>query len=81
MATIYSERIDLFDDGSHGDDVVGEGIYSRDCVRFCAGHGFGNIDYNNYWGFAMETSMFGARLIAVDPSLEDKFPPNSLTRP
>jgi len=53
-ATMYSGRIDLFDDGSHGDDVAGDGIYLRDCVRFCAGSGAENIDSNDYWGFAME---------------------------
>ena len=37
-ATPYtSSRFTLYDDGSHGDDVAGDGLYSNGCLAICEG--------------------------------------------
>lgn len=42
-------NIELYDDGSHGDDYANDGIFTRDCIHFCVS----KIDYSDYFGFAM----------------------------
>ena len=33
----YTSRFTLYDDGSHGDDVAGDGLYSNGCLAICEG--------------------------------------------
>jgi len=67
----------LYDDGTHGDDVPGDGVYSRDCVHFCESY----VDFNDYWGYAFERRIEAARLVAVDPALEGTIPHEILPNP
>lgn len=74
-----SETIELFDDGTHGDDIAGDGVYSRSCVHFCEA----TVNFEDVWGFAMEKNdaAGAARLIVVDPSLEGEIPAEILPTP
>jgi len=70
--------IQLYDDGTHGDDFAGDGVFSRACVHYCESA----VDMSDYWGFAYERSIAGARLIVVRKDLQGQIPsqrlPNSL---
>ena len=68
--TTSSTRIDLYDDGTHGDDVAGDGIYTRACVHFCESF----INYADIWNFAYQQNFQSADLTVVTPSLKGKIP-------
>jgi len=69
-ATSYQE-IDLYDDGTHGDDFADDGIYTRDCVHYCASR----VDLSDYFGFAMVSDVNSdAKLIVMDESKEGTVP-------
>ena len=72
-ATSSSGAIELYDDGTHGDDVAGDGIYTRDCVHYCS------VDFSDYFGFAMQASIGGASLTVMDASKEGTVPYDVLT--
>jgi hypothetical protein len=75
--TTTAEAIQLYDDGTNGDDVAGDGVYSRACVHFCASF----VNYTDFWGYAFEREINGVKLIAVDPNLEGKIPSVTLPMP
>ena len=62
--------IQLYDDGTHGDDFANDGVYTRDCVHFCAP----SVDLSDIFGFAMESDINGARLVVMDASIEGTVP-------
>lgn len=66
--------IQLYDDGTNGDDVAGDGVYSRGCLHFCESV----VDFADYWNFAFERDAGEARLIALDPALEGQIPSQQL---
>jgi len=69
-----STPIQLYDDGTHGDDVAGDNVYSRDCVHFCQSY----VKFADYWGYAFERQVEGARLVVIKPSLRGKIPARKL---
>jgi hypothetical protein len=62
--------ITLRDDGLNGDDVAGDGLYTRACVHFCEP----KVDFSDIWHFAYQQSIQSADLIVVDPSLQGQIP-------
>jgi hypothetical protein len=87
VETIFSEElcvdgdqqpseIKLYDDGTNGDDIAGDGVYSRACIHFCESV----VDFADYWNFAFERHAAAgeARLVAMDPSLQGQIPSQQL---
>ena len=70
-------RIQLYDDGTHGDDVANDGVYTRDCVHFCDSY----VNYDDYYGYALERRIDSARLVVVDPALRGQIPVEILPNP
>jgi hypothetical protein len=68
--------ITLYDDGTHGDDFAGDGVYSRGCLHLCAHPGAYDIH-----GFARSTSSLGGRLVVVDDALRGTVPIVDLPTP
>eukprot|EP00592_Proboscia_alata_P008002 CAMPEP_0194353762 /NCGR_PEP_ID=MMETSP0174-20130528/2011_1 /TAXON_ID=216777 /ORGANISM="Proboscia alata, Strain PI-D3" /LENGTH=847 /DNA_ID=CAMNT_0039122437 /DNA_START=193 /DNA_END=2736 /DNA_ORIENTATION=+ len=73
----YSGPIQLYDDGTHGDDFAGDNIFTRECVHFCTV----DINFDDYFGFAMEEKINNARLIVVDASLKGTVPYEAVDTP
>mmetsp|Transcript_15893 Transcript_15893/g.18275 ORF Transcript_15893/g.18275 Transcript_15893/m.18275 type:complete len:230 (-) Transcript_15893:1043-1732(-) len=73
----YSGPIQLYDDGTHGDDFAGDNIFTRECVHFCTV----DINFEDYFGFAMEEKINNARLIVVDASLKGTVPYEAVDTP
>jgi hypothetical protein len=74
-AASSSGAIQLYDDGSNGDDFAGDGIYTRDCVHYCSS----SVDFSDYFGFAMHDNVGGASLTVMDASKEGTVPYDVLT--
>lgn len=70
-------RIDLYDDGTHGDDVAGDGLYSRACVHFCQSR----INYADIWNFAYHQTFNSADLIVVKPEFKNQIPYHVIQSP
>lgn len=67
--------IQLFDDGTNGDDIANDGIYSRSCIHFC------RANYDDIWGFAFERDVWDARLTEVQSNLKGTIPSTDITSP
>lgn len=67
----------LYDDGTRGDDVAGDGIYSRACVHFCESV----IDYSDFWDYAFHQNFYEADLIVVRSNLQNKIPHRVIQSP
>jgi len=76
-ATSYTGPIQLYDDGTHGDDVANDGVYTRDCVHYCED----KVDLSDFFGYAMLLGSVYSRLIVVDESLEGTVPYEVLNTP
>ena len=72
-----STKIFLYDDGTHGDDVPGDGIYTRACVHFCQSF----INYNDIWNFAYQQNFMSADLTVVKPGLKGQIPHHVVRSP
>jgi len=75
-ATSYTGPIQLYDDGTHGDDFANDGVYTRDCVHYCED----KVDLSDIFGYAMLRNSV-TRLIVVDESLEGTVPYDVLNIP
>jgi len=73
----YSGPITLYDNGMNGDDIAGDGVFSRDCVHFCSSI----VDLNDLYGFAMSHNVRSSRLSVVDSALRGKIPYESINTP
>ena len=71
-STIY-----LRDDGKHGDDVAGDGLYTRRCVHFCES----SVDFADVWNYAYHQTIQNADLIAVTASLQGEIPYDVIQSP
>ncbi|GKY91002.1 hypothetical protein MPSEU_000073000 [Mayamaea pseudoterrestris] len=72
-----STKIALYDDGTHGDDVANDGIYSRGCVHFCEKI----VNLGDIWNFAYQQNFNMADLTVVDASLKGKIPHHVVRSP
>eukprot|EP00978_Attheya_sp_CCMP212_P004610 scaffold10049_cov70-Attheya_sp.AAC.2 len=74
-------KIILNDNGKDGDDVAGDGVYSRGCIHFCDS----SVDFRDIYGYAHEFSILGtssgARLHVVDNALKDSVPMTNFSLP
>lgn len=69
--------IALFDDGTNGDDIAGDGIFSRSCIHFCES----SVDFSDLFDFAFEREIWDGRLVVVRPDLKGQIPSVSLPTP
>eukprot|EP00550_Attheya_septentrionalis_P003205 CAMPEP_0198286700 /NCGR_PEP_ID=MMETSP1449-20131203/5698_1 /TAXON_ID=420275 /ORGANISM="Attheya septentrionalis, Strain CCMP2084" /LENGTH=823 /DNA_ID=CAMNT_0043984485 /DNA_START=392 /DNA_END=2864 /DNA_ORIENTATION=+ len=76
----HSEII-LNDDGEKGDDVAGDGIYSRGCIHLCDS----SVDFRDIYGYAHELAIYGvnsgARIHVVDNALKGSVPMTTFNLP
>lgn len=72
-----SSVIQLYDDGTHGDDFPNDNVYSRECVHFCSE----NVDFSDFFGYAMEFDIDSARLIVLKADLKGTVPYEILDTP
>lgn len=70
-------RIYLRDDGQGGDDVAGDGLYTRACVHFCESV----VNYADMWNFAYHQTIQAADLVAVRPNLRGTIPYHVIQSP
>lgn len=78
--TIFNDSVRLYDDGTHGDDVAGDGIFSRSCVYLC--DAVFNSSPNPTWLFSARKTIHGAHIMSVDPHVGTEIPnENSLIPP
>ena len=76
--TTNSNGIQLYDDGTNGDDVANDGIYSRDCVHFCSS----SVDFNDLYGFArMEMGPGGSNIVVLDVAKKGTVPYEEIDTP
>jgi hypothetical protein len=79
--THTQSEIQLYDNGKFGDDVAGDGIYSRGCIHFCDR----NVNYEDIYGYAMEFALpytgSGCRLHVVDNALKGSVPMTTFSLP
>jgi hypothetical protein len=76
-ASSNTGKIQLYDDGTHGDDYANDGVYTRGCVHYCANE----VDYSDVFGFAMGNRIDDAMLTEMHPSVEGTIPYESITAP
>ena len=63
-----NRQFKLYDDGTHGDDISGDGIYSRSCISM----NDLNINYTLFDGMAALYSEGDAELFIINPKLRGK---------
>jgi len=73
---IDSSQIQLYDDGTHGDDVANDGVFTRDCVHFCTSV----VDFSDLYGFAYHQNIYN-NLIVMDPAKKGTVPYQELLTP
>lgn len=70
--------IQLYDDGTHGDDFAGDGVYSRGCVHYC----LDCVNLDDFFGYAMmDTIGSQSRLVVMDPAIKGTVPYETLDTP
>ena len=77
-ASSYEGPIELFDNGSKGDDFANDGVYSRGCVHYCTSQ----IDYSDFFGYVMHFKINGLSGLAVmDPTVKGTIPYKTINIP
>lgn len=74
-ATTSTYKIELYDDGTHGDDVANDGIFTRDCVYICTSR----VNFSDFFGFAMTADINSATLAVMDASKKGTVPYEVIT--
>jgi len=77
-AASNDDGIQLYDDGTNGDDFANDGIYSRDCVHICDSF----VDFSDLYGFARSFDRKdGSHIVALDVTQKGTVPYEAITTP